>query len=88
MDKNLETLVRKTAEYIIGLPDGDRTTIALAVENAAGSDLWDGDDNILMRIHEDIIEEVGKSGVVLDFSSHSGRVEGLPYNLDFVVRRP
>lgn len=41
----------------------------------------------LMALDFKLMQEAGKYGYYLDNSSHNGRVEGLPYNLDFVVRR-
>ena len=40
------------------------------------------------EIHFDIFDEIDKRGkVILDMSEHEGKVEGLPQNLDFIVRR-
>ena len=35
----------------------------------------------------DIAEDKLQGQVILDFSKHKGLVEGLPYNLDFIVRK-
>ena len=35
----------------------------------------------------DPMEEAERQGIELDMSSHDGKFEGQPYNLDFVVRK-
>lgn len=37
-------------------------------------------------IHYEVMELLEKMGVELDMSSHEGKVEGLPHNLDFYVK--
>jgi hypothetical protein len=54
---------------------------------AAGYDdnkLSEGD---LLAIHGALFRAAKASNITLDMSAHEGMEEGLPYNLDFIVRR-
>lgn len=38
-------------------------------------------------MHYELMEEAEKQGIVLDMSSHDEKIDGLPYNLAFVMRK-
>lgn len=61
------------------------TTRRLLAET--GMDMEMLSDGALMDLHKALFEEAEKEGLILDMSSHDGMLEGLPYDLDFTVRR-
>lgn len=44
------------------------------------------DEADLFEIHELLFELAGENHILLDMSAHEYRLEGLAYNLDFIVR--
>ena len=84
MEDNIEKLINKTAEYIINLPNGTETTVEQASIQACGFDEWSADSDLLDAYWK-IIERVGMTDVVLDFSAHEDEITGLPFRLEFVV---
>lgn len=82
MNKSIKEIVKEVIEYTDSMRIGDRTTTnrivhKLGYEKLDTYDLWD--------IENGLMEEVINSrDYVLDKSSHDNRVEGLPFNLDFV----
>ena len=54
---------------------------------AAGYDVNKLSEGDLLDIHEALFSAAKASNITLDMSDHEGLVEGLPYNLDFIVRR-
>lgn len=85
MERN--KLVQLTTEYLISLPDESNLTMREAVMQACPEAEDDIKDTALFGLLDDIETSVRKTGVVLDFTAHDGLVEGLPFNLDFVVRK-
>ena len=79
-----QKIINKAVEIIEGYKNGTSDTTAriiLGIDPSAGhSEFFDH--------HYAICEEIEKRGrVLLDYSAHDGMLEGLPYNLDFIVRR-
>lgn len=72
-------------EYLLKQPDGYRTTTSrvrrhLGIDTDEFHDDWD--------IHNKLFEITEEKGVIeLDMSEHEYKCEGLPFNLDYVVRR-
>ena len=87
MGNNIEKLINETAEYIISLPNGTETTVEQAPFQACGFNGWSVDSDLLDAYWE-IIERVGMTDVVLDFSAHEDEVTGLPFRFEFVVWQP
>ncbi len=44
------------------------------------------DAKTLFPLHFAIFDEAEKSGLELDMTKHEDKLEGLPFNLDYVVR--
>ncbi len=80
-------IVQRTTEYILGLPDKTDITMYQAVMAACPESEADITDTALFDLLDEIVASVEKTGTVLDFSAHDGKVEGLPFNLDFIVRK-
>lgn len=65
------------------MEDGEATTTSMLLKEAYGGD--DLDEGDLMDIHSELFTVAKANGIELDMSAHLGKLEGLPYNLDFVV---
>jgi len=79
----INTIVQKLLDEIEWMPDGRWASTAKLLEEA-GFDR-DGLQDDLMEIHFSLIEAAKAENILLDMSSHEGKLEGLPYNLDFQV---
>ncbi len=85
-------MFRKIADYIYTLSDGTNTTTARVMTEIFPDeidDIWEKQSYLgveLFMIHYEVMELLEKMGVELDMSSHEGKVEGLPHNLDFYVK--
>lgn len=85
-------MFRKIADYIYTLSDGTNTTTARVMAEIFPDeidDIWEKQSYPgveLFMIHYEVMELLEKMGVELDMSSHEGKVEGLPHNLDFYVK--
>ena len=85
-------MFRKLADYIYTLSDGTNTTTARVMAEIFPDeidDIWEKQSYLgveLFMIHYEVMELLEKMGVELDMSSHEGKVEGLPHNLDFYVK--
>ena len=85
-------MFRKIADYIYTRSDGTNTTTARVMAEIFPDeidDIWEKQSYFgveLFMIHYEVMELLEKMGVELDMSSHEGKVEGLPHNLDFYVK--
>ena len=85
-------MFRKIADYIYTLSDGTNTTTARVMAEIFPDeidDIWEKQSYLgveLFMIHYEVMELLEKMGVELDMSSHEGKVEGLPHNLNFYVK--
>lgn len=85
-------MFRKIADYIYTLSDGTNTTTARVMAEIFPDeidDIWEKQSYLgveLFMIHYEVMDLLEKMGVELDMSSHEGKVEGLPHNLDFYVK--
>lgn len=85
-------MFRKIADYIYTLSDGTNTTTVRVMAELFPDeidDIWEKQSYLgveLFMIHYEVMELLEKMGVELDMSSHEGKVEGLPHNLDFYVK--
>ncbi|MGI5892463.1 MAG: hypothetical protein ACOX7H_07035, partial [Bacillota bacterium] len=53
----------------------------------AGYNLEDFEFMDLFDVHFALFEAAEKAGLTLDMSAHENKVEGLPFNLDFILRK-
>lgn len=85
-------MFQKIADYIYALSDGTNTTTVRVMAEIFPDeidDIWKKQSYLgveLFVIHYEVMELLEKMGVKLDMSSHDGKVEGLPHNLDFYVK--
>ena len=81
----IDEIVRVLLKRIRELPEGTETSTAKLI--------WEIFNNprdlrgSLMEIHFALLDAAKKEGIDLDMSGHEDRVEGLPCNLDFVIRQ-
>jgi len=82
MKKLVKEAIQAELKYIDEMNYGDATTTARIMHRLGYEDLSFED---LMDVEFGVYDEVEKTReYVMDKSSHDGRVEGLPFNLDFV----
>ena len=84
-EEALQQIAEDLVENLRECPDGYTTTTA-ALMRDAGYNLDEIDDMDLMRIDYLMRGLSSKNHIKLDDSAHKGKCEGLPFNLDFVVR--
>lgn len=84
---------RKMVLRVLGMAPGERATVArlareiepsLLDENSSGTVF----ENSMFDVTEAFLDLANDEGdLLIDMSEHDGKCEGLPYNLDFIVRR-
>ena len=87
MDKTkLAEVIPVLIERLQAAPDGYDITTAQLVQ-VAGYSLEDFNFMDLFDVHFALFEAAKKAGLTLDMSEHENKVEGLPFNLDFILRK-
>lgn len=87
MDKaKLKEIIPVLIERLKVAPDGYDITSAQLLQKA-GYSLDDFEFTDLFDIHFALFEAAENAGLTLDMSSHENKVEGLPFNLDFILRK-
>ena len=85
MDKNeIRQIVEIMIEELRECEDGTSTTTRdlLITQGYDADDLGFSD---AMAIHNALCRLARQNHIILDMSAHDGLIEGLPYNLDFIV---
>ena len=85
-DENTEVIVCELLSKLNSAPDGYKTTTHGLLKEA-GFDADSFSEEMLTVIHSALFEEADRNGIILDMSSHFGMLEGLPYVLDYIVRK-
>ncbi|MCD8148839.1 MAG: hypothetical protein LUE92_04580 [Clostridiales bacterium] len=85
MKQIVKTIADKTIEYILSLPNGSNLTMFQAAKAVCPDETERLDELDLYELHSTVMESVKKTDVVLGFSDHEYKFEGLFYNLDFYV---
>ena len=79
-------IVAEMIKMLREAPDGTVTTTArLMMDTGYERSEYYGLD--LIEVHFALMEEAEKAGITLDMSSHEGKDEGMPYSLEFVLRK-
>ena len=81
-----ESLANRIAEELCTLPEGSETTSGRLLRKYGGMKEELSEEEML-AFHEALFRAAREKGLVLDTSRHEFRLEGLPWNLDFAVRR-
>lgn len=81
----LRYMAENLVEELREMPDGTEIT-SWQLLKAGGYDPQELDFSELMDHHQYLFRIARANHITLDMSKHEGKVEGLPYNLDFVVR--
>lgn len=82
----LNKIIPVLIEHLQNAPDGYDITSAQLLK-VAGFSLDDFEFMDFFDIHFALFEAAEKAGLTLDMSSHEDKVEGLPFNLDFILRK-
>jgi len=87
MDKTkLAEVIPVLIERLQAAPDGYDITTAQLMQ-VAGYRLEDFEFTDLFDVHFALFEAAEKADLTLDMSEHENKVEGLPFNLDFILRK-
>lgn len=78
-------IVQDVIDELRNLPDGYETTSGRLLFSI-GHDLSDMPESELLEYHQQLFKMAEVNHIVLDISKHYGLFQGLPWNLDFVVR--
>ena len=81
MDKTVQEMINTIKQF----PDGTAISTTRLLRGL-GYPVKEWSEEDMFQLHFDLLEEAEKLGIELDMSSHDGKLAGLPYNLDFVVR--
>lgn len=79
----IKSVVEDLVEELRECPDGTRITTALLLKQAGHEEEFDMID--LISIHNELFEVAKANNIILNMSEHEGKVEGLPFNLDYDV---
>jgi len=52
-----------------------------------GYNINDLDETDLFEIHDAVLKLAVKKQIILDMSAHDGKIEGLPYNLEYMIKK-
>ena len=78
-------MISKMIQVLRELPDGTEITTFQLVRKA-GFDVSIYDAKTLFPLHFAIFDEAEENSLELDMTKHENKLEGLPFNLDYVVR--
>ncbi len=85
MKQIVKTIADKTIGYVLSLPNGSNLTMYQAAKEVSSDETDQLDEIDLYELYCAVVETIRKTDVVLDFSEHENKFEGLFYNLDFYV---
>ncbi|MSS19268.1 hypothetical protein [Pseudoramibacter porci] len=80
---DLQAIADAMVDVLRGYENGSRTTTARLAHQLGYTDLTLFD---LLDVHNALLRAAQENHMELDFSEHDGKVEGWPFNLDFIVK--
>lgn len=80
---DLQAIADAMVDVLRGYENGSRTTTARLAHQLGYTDLTLFD---LLDVHNALLRTAQENHMELDFSEHDGKVEGWPFNLDFIVK--
>lgn len=80
-------IIKQITEYILNLPNKTKTTLHEVALAVGIKEFQEADNPACYGLLEEIARAADYAGVVMDFSVHDGLVEGLPFHMDFIVRK-
>ena len=85
-DEYVEAIIEDLLSRLNSAPNG-YTTTTYGLLKESGFDADSFSEEMLTVIHSALFEEADRNSIILDMSSHFGKLEGLPYVLDYIVRK-
>ena len=84
VEANRQKLIERLFERLQTVEDGTSVTTTLLLQSE-GYDMRRFDHDVLMDIDYELKTSANDYNLILDMSHHENKVEGLPFNLDFIV---
>lgn len=81
--EEIRSIVEDLVEELRESPNDIRITTAELLVQAGHEEDFNPID--LISIHDELFEAAKANNIILDMSEHDGKVEGFPFNLDYVV---
>ena len=81
-----DEIVSVLIDFLKNAPDGYNNSSARLMM-AAGYERKDFNGLDLLEIHFALLNAAEKAGLTLEMSLHDGKDEGMPYSLDYVLRK-
>lgn len=79
---DLQAIADAMVDVLRGYENGSRTTTARLAHQLGYADLTLFD---LLDVHNAFLRVAQENHMDLDFSEHDGKVEGWPFNIDFII---
>ena len=79
----IKPIVKNLVKELRECPEGTRISTAELLRRAGREEDIDSID--LIAIHNELVEAAKVDNIILDMSEHDCRVEGLSYNLEYIV---
>ena len=81
--EEIKIIAGDLVEELRECPDGTRITTSLLLRQAGHEEDFDSID--MIDIHNELFELAEANNITLDMSEHANKIEGLPYNLDYII---
>lgn len=82
-NEEIHDISQELVENLRELTNGTRTTTFLLLQEGWKNEEFDPID--MVRIHEELMNLARINNISLDMLEHDNKMEGLPYNLDYIV---
>lgn len=81
--EEIKIIAGDLVEELRECPDGTRITTSLLLRQAGHEEDFDSID--MIDIHNELFGLAEANNITLDMSEHANKIEGLPYNLDYII---
>lgn len=84
--ENKDEILKEMVKKLKTMSDGEKTSTS-ELYKLLYPEYFFYHDETLWNIHQDLVKAAKKAGLILDMSHHVGLTEGMPYNLDYKVKK-
>ena len=83
-DKKIDKIAEEMVNRLLKQENGFESSVGKLVDELGYSNMEILD---MMELNQKVFAQAEEQGLILDMSMHDGLEEGLPFNLDFVLKR-